>query len=239
MRALLLLAVLFAFSPAHAQEGTAVYEITTQLDIELPPELAHMADQFPSSQTEKKVLHFRDAVSVMKAAPREEEPQDFESGGMRIMFRQSDDESLHLDREAGTRTERREFLSRTFLIDGEPDDLAWQLTGDAAEFLGYTAYKATTMRDTVAVEAWFTPEIPVMVGPGPYGGLPGLILVVTEDEGRRTYIAQKVTLEPLEEDALEPPTDGRRVTQEEFDAIVEEKMEEMGRGRRGGIFIRR
>ncbi|MEM6328570.1 MAG: GLPGLI family protein [Bacteroidota bacterium] len=237
MRLLLACFLLILATSVAAQEGSVRYEITTQLDIDLPPGLAHMADQIPSSRTEDRVLHFRDAVSLLVPAPKEEEDADFESGGMRIMFRQNDDDALHLDRGAGTRIERRDFLSRTFLIEGEPTAFDWRLTGEAAEFLGYTAYQATTMRDTVAVQAWFTPEIPASVGPGPYGGLPGLILVVTEDGARRTFIARDVSLGSLEEGLLDPPDSGRRVTQDEFDAIVEEKMEDM-RGRGGAMIIR-
>ncbi|MEM1056111.1 MAG: GLPGLI family protein [Bacteroidota bacterium] len=238
MRVCLLLFLCFGAS-VEAQEGTVRYEVTTQLDFELPPEVAHLADQFPTSQTDDKLLLFSGDISLMMAAPEEEaETEDFESSGMRIMFRRNDEGALHTDRQSGATTERRSFLSRSFLIDGKVDSLAWQITGEAAEFLGYPAYKATTMRDTIAVEAWFTPAIPASVGPGPYGGLPGLVLLVTEDDARRTYIATEVNLDPLDDDALAPPTEGRRVTDEEFRAIVEEKTEELSRGRRGGVFFR-
>ena len=239
------LSLLFLAAPAFAQadpaplEGTVQYEVTTRLDIQLPDELAHMADQFPSSRTEDKLLLFREGVSLLKDAPEDEEVQDFESGGMRMMFRSNADDALYIDRDTGERIEQRDFLSRTFLIEGEPEALAWRLTDEQAEFLGYPAYKATAMRDTVAVEAWFTPEIPASVGPGPYGGLPGLILVVTEDDARRTFIAREVALAPLEEDALEAPRKGRRVTQEAYDEIVREKLEEMQRGRGGNRIMLR
>ncbi len=138
-----------------------------------------------------------------------------------------------MDHDAGTSVERRDFLGRTFLIEGEREPLPWRLTDEQAEFLGYPCMKATLQRDSSTVEAWFTPQIPVSAGPEQYGGLPGLILVLSENDGRRTFVATEVSLDGLGEDTIEAPTEGRRVTQEEFDRIVAEKMEEMG-GERGG-----
>ena len=217
---------------AEPLQGTVAYEVTTQLQIELPPELQHMADQIPSSRSEDKLLHFREGASLTLTAPEaEEDDVDVASGGMRVMFRRAtEDNALFVDRDAGTRVERRGFLGRTFLIDGEVEPLAWRLTGEQSEFLGYPCMKATATRDSVEVEAWFTPEIPISAGPEGYGGLPGLILVLTEDDARRTMIAREVTLGPLAEGLLAPPTEGRRVTAERFREIVEERMEEMGRG---------
>jgi GLPGLI family protein len=63
--------------------------------------------------------------------------------------------------------------------------------------------------------------------------LPGLILVVNENDGQRSIVAKELSLDPLSEDAIVPPTDGKEVTQAEFDAIVEEKMKEMGDERSG------
>lgn len=240
MRSVLILLAVLTFGPASAQEGTVAYDITTRLDIELPPEMQHMADQFPSSRTASKVLHFTESASLMVAAPEEEEDESFEGGGMRMMFRGADEDALYIDRDAGTSIHKRDFLGRTFLVGGEPEPLAWKLTDEQSEFLGYPCMKATaTVRDTVQVEAWFTPEIPVSAGPEQYGGLPGLILVLTVDDARQTFIATEVTLGPLAEGTMEAPTEGRRVTEEEYRQIVEERLEEMGGGRRGrrGTFI--
>ncbi len=234
MRTVLLVATLLVSTSVLAQEGTVRYEITTRLDIELPPEMQHMADQFPSTSTASKLLHFDESTSLLVAAPEADDDEDFSSGGMRMMFRRSQSENaLFVDRDAGTSVEKRDFMGRTFLIDGEPETLAWRLTDEQSEFLGYPCMKAIAMRDTVAVEAWFTPEIPVSAGPEEYGGLPGLILVLTIDDARQTFIAKEVTLAPLAEGTIVAPEKGRRVTNEEFTGIVKEKMEEMQKSRGG------
>ncbi|QNJ97918.1 GLPGLI family protein [Constantimarinum furrinae] len=90
----------------------------------------------------------------------------------------------------------------------------------------------------VIVTAWYTPMIPVKNGPGEYGGLPGLILEM--NVYRTTVLCSKIVLNPKEGEKIEAPSKGKEVTQEEYNKIVKEKIEEMrenfrgGGGRRGG-----
>ena len=243
MRLLTLLAA-FAAVPlaAHAQEGTVLYDVTVKIDVELPPELASMRDQLPSSQTSQRLLLFDGSTSLMKPAPKKDEPASFEPARSRVVFRTSDEDALYIDRDAGTSVHRRDFLGRTFLIEGELVPPAWRLTDEQAEFLGYPCFKAVLQRDSTTTEAWFTPEIPVSAGPEHYGGLPGLILVLSENDGRRTFAATEVSLAAPADGAIAAPTEGRRVSKEAYERIVREKMEEMGidrRGGRGGMIIRR
>ena len=90
----------------------------------------------------------------------------------------------------------------------------------------------------VTVTAWYTPEVPINQGPGEYWGLPGLILEVSA--GQTTIVCSKIVMNPKEKAEIKAPNKGKEVTQEEFDKIVKEKMEEMrqrwgrGSGRRGG-----
>ncbi|MDY0781600.1 GLPGLI family protein [Tenacibaculum sp. IB213877] len=87
----------------------------------------------------------------------------------------------------------------------------------------------------VLVTAWYTPQIPVSNGPGEYWGLPGLILEVNSD--KTTILCTEVVLNPKEKIQIEAPTKGDKVTREEYNKIVKEKMEEMRemfRNRRGG-----
>ena len=80
------------------------------------------------------------------------------------------------------------------------------MTGESKKIGKYTCYKATYEKEVeeatfsfgnfnqaqntpkkkkmkkVNVVAWFTPEIPIATGPSRYGGLPGLILEVSDDQ---------------------------------------------------------
>ena len=87
--------------------------------------------------------------------------------------------------------------------------------------------KATAEHDSTTIEAWFTPEIPVSAGPGLYGGLPGLILVVSVNDGHTVYSATEVSLTAVEDGVVKPPDDGQEVSREEYEKIVAEKLAEL------------
>ncbi|MGS2727617.1 GLPGLI family protein [Psychroserpens sp. BH13MA-6] len=89
----------------------------------------------------------------------------------------------------------------------------------------------------VVVTAWYTPQIPVSIGPAEYHGLPGLILEVTAD--RTVMLCTKITMNPQEKATIEKPKKGEVVTRDEYNQIMKDKIEEMremyggrGRGRR-------
>lgn len=230
-----------AVQPAIAQQGTINYDHTVKIEIDLPPQMAHMADRIPDARTVKRALHFTETETVMRDSPEqkvaeEERRRDRQTGrgGDRIMFSMGGDgpeEVLYTSLETDESIQRRNFMGRTFLINGQREPIRWKLSGEQSEYEGYLTMRATATVDTTEVEAWFTPQIPLPIGPDKYGGLPGAILVLTVDDGRQTFKATAVDLEAVPE--IEVPEDGREVTKEEFDEIVEEKMEEM-RAQMGG-----
>ena len=82
--------------------------------------------------------------------------------------------------------------------------------------------------------AWYSPQIPVSHGPAEYGGLPGLILELTND--RTVMLCTKVVMNPEKRIDISEPTKGEFVTKGEFENIVEVKVKEMRdmwRGQRG------
>jgi GLPGLI family protein len=75
------------------------------------------------------------------------------------------------------------------------------------------------------VTAWYTPEIPVNLGPSNYWGLPGLILEVNEE--KVVLLCSKVTLNNKSTFKIKPPTAGKSVTQNEFNAIEKKKTKQL------------
>lgn len=246
MKRLLPLLMILLATPVLAQQGTITYDRVVKLDFELPPEMESMRDQFPTENKTRMTLHFNEWESVWQASEEQEESGERSFGGGGMMIRMSrgprEQNVTYINHEEGLITERRDFMGRTFLIKDEQPMLPWKLTGEQSEFNGYLVQKATTVRDSSSVEAWFSPQIPVTVGPGPFGGLPGAILVLTIDEGQTTFTATDIALADLPEGTIVAPDEGKEVTQEEFDEIMEEKMKEMeaqfgGRGRNGARVI--
>lgn len=81
------------------------------------------------------------------------------------------------------------------------------------------------IRNERLVTAWYTPQIPVSQGPGPYWGLPGLILEV--NDGRTTILCDKITVNAADKLVLEAPSKGKNVDQAAYDKILLEKMTEI------------
>ena len=158
-------------------------------------------------------------------------------------MRGGDNNEFYSNLETGESINKNKFFGRIFLIEGE-EKLQWKVTSEIMMVGQYQSIKATTMRDTLSVVAWFTPQIPVSIGPGPYKGLPGLILRVEVNETQQTITATNLDLRELNEDEkIVVPNKGKRVTREEYREIVREKMEEMremngSRPGRGAFIIR-
>lgn len=83
-----------------------------------------------------------------------------------------------------------------------------------------------------AIEAWYTPQIPVSHGPLEYWGLPGLILEVSA--GNTTMLCSKITLNPAEKLEIKAPSKGEEITKMEYKETITSKMQEFrnNRGRR-------
>lgn len=62
-------------------------------------------------------------------------------------------------------------------------NIKWKLTSDTMRMIGYVCNKATANFRGRNYTAWFTPEIPIPLGPYKFFGLPGLVLKVNDSEG--------------------------------------------------------
>ncbi len=216
---------------AFAQSGSITYDQVIKIAIQLPPEMESMRAQIPTESKNSLVLLFSETESLMKNAPKKEEDKATEIRGEGFMFRamgrvQAENET-YTNLDEGTITEKRDFMGRTFLIGGDQPAYAWKLTGEQSEYLGYPVQKATAVRDTTKIEAWFSPEIPVSAGPELFAGLPGMILVLSLDDGKIQYAATEIKLDGLESGVIKAPKEGKKVSRAEFDQIMEEKMKEM------------
>ncbi len=134
-------------------------------------------------------------------------------------------QKVYYDFEKNQRLEQLEYMTRFFLVQSEIEAVAWKLGSEKKKVLEYTCMRATGTLDDQEIVAWFSPEIPVSLGPSVFGGLPGLILAV-ERNGETAYVATSVRLSPPAEESMVKPDKGSKVTQEEFAAIQEEKEKE-------------
>ena len=234
---LLMPVVLMPFLLAgQTTEGEITYTETVQLRIDLPEGDEVMRKMIPSSQSASTSLLFTEKESLYQDKQPGEGTTDInqEENGMAVQIKVMRPENKYYrDVENGRVVESREFMGRFFLIDEEVPRQQWKLTGEQKTILGYKCQKAVLQDTSRKVEAWYTPQIPVSIGPGEFADLPGMILELSN--GQRSIVAGKIELKTLPKKSIEKPSKGKSVTKKEFDKIVEEKMKEMDAEGGGGV----
>jgi len=234
---------------ANAQlSGVIQFEESRKFEINFDggPEMEAIRSQLPTSRSSKYNLTFNAEASIYRPFEEDEEEAPSEvthtssSGGNVVMVKMDfvqPDNKLYRDIAAGAVTEQREFMGKLFLIDGEAD-LAWKMTGEVKEILGYNCQQALAGEGEEQIIAWFAPQLAVSAGPATFGKLPGMILEVESEEGKRTITAVNVELKDVDAADIKAPKKGKQVSNEEFEAIMAEKMKEMNEMKGGnGVFI--
>jgi GLPGLI family protein len=209
--------------------GEVVYQETVKMNIKLEGVDSQLADQIPKERKTKKVLHFTEEEAVFENIPEEDpgEHMPMEGSGMMIQINEPDNKT-YIDLKNKKVIEQREFLSRLFLIESDLKPEKWKITGAQRMILDYNCLEAVAQVDEGDVRVWFTPGIAVDAGPGTFSGLPGLVVAAELSGGDRKLEAIELELKPLDKKVLSKPTKGKKVTPDEFQAMVAEKMKEMG-----------
>jgi len=250
MKKLLTLLFLLLPAAASAQQGVILFDRQVQYGFEVPetvkenPALKEMLEAMPAAHYSSLLVLFNESASLMTPAPKPEEegaPVSDRAVGLATRMKmgssnRADQEVLleaYVRYEDGMMAETRDFMTKKFLLTGTRPAFEWKLTGEQSEFLGYSVQQAMAVHDSSTIEAWFTPEIPIPAGPGPFGGLPGMILSVSVDDGQTVYSATEIKLDPVEAAAIKAPEDGEEVSSEEYEKIVAEKLKEIEMRRRG------
>jgi GLPGLI family protein len=192
------------------------------------------------------ILSFDEESALYSDNPTEQE--EIPKGLQRAMYHQNASRpprpelvKVYYDLEKGTTVNQMEFMTRSFLVESETENPAWKLTNEQKKIMDYVCMSAELSTGKQNVKAWFTPQIPVPIGPDKFHGLPGLILAV-ERNGETFLLASNIDLSAPAEGVIAEPKEGKKVTQEEFKKIMTDKMEEFkkanpkgakGRGKQG------
>ncbi len=242
--ALVLLGVTGLPRPGAPQSIRVVYDRVEARPLEGLDDLpASMRDEAPRTDAASLELLVDGTASLLRPLEVDDPATDADARRARMVSSQlrrvsptrHDHETLHgawTDLAAGTMVESRDFLGRTFLVTDARREWNWRLTGDQRVYLDRLVLRATTTLDGAEVEAWFTPEVPLPGGPGEFGGLPGLILLVDVDDGRLTWTARELDPAHAGDGAVAPPTDGEPIDRAGYEAVVAEKLAELRAARR-------
>ena len=221
---------------------------TETMKVEIPDRLPkEFRDRIPKERKINKELYFNKTTSTYKNGVniRRGEGEAGDGDGRRFRFRGggggNTNAITYKDLENNLGVDNRDIMGKQFIIEETLEKSKWKVTGQKKTILGYMVMEATsTINDTIPVTAFFAPQIPISNGPGMHQGLPGMILEINIDSGRRVIAATEVELINIEAKDLEKPSTGKKVTKEEFNEIRKEKMKEMReqRGGRGGVRFR-
>lgn len=81
-----------------------------------------------------------------------------------------------------TVTDMATLIGGNYLYFDDQHNMNWNITNERTMILSYSCQKATTTFRGRTYEAWFATEIPINNGPWKFGGLPGLILKVSDSQ---------------------------------------------------------
>ncbi len=239
-------AVLFVAPPgrADAQGGTITYTRVTTVDVDVPREMAGVRDRFVEARQKSFLLHFDPSSSLMLPAPEEEgeasPPALFSMthnnlDALADMFQHeaASPENLlthaYSGSEEGTAVRVFEAFQTVFRMDPVPIDAEWQLSDEQRMHLGHRVTRATARFGGREVVAWFAPDVPVQGGPALYGGLPGMILVLSLNGGSTVYAATAISLDGAEAVIVPPADEGRVMAREEYEPFVSDGVRDMRR----------
>ena len=220
---------LFLMSIANAQqlEGTILYEQKVNLHRRLTADQEEMKARLPEFSTSKKELIFNRDASLYKEMVDDDAGSG--RGGRGFMRIGGGSSEVYADFNTQILTEATSLFNEEYLIEGEFEPLPWVLTGETKTILGRMCQQATyTIAEPLTeVVAWFTPMIPISVGPEKFRGLPGAVLEVDINMGERTFTAFNISDKPIRVKDLKAPKKGKKVTNAEFKEIRDAKMKEM------------
>lgn len=231
---------------AQKNEGTIYYKETIKLEInfdDMPNLTPEMKAMFPQEQAMENVLYFNENASLYTGLSKAgENDVDYKSDDEDVQIKIQMDAPEHFyyqnlkNKEV---VESRDLFGKKFLITSA-DKIKWKISSETKEILGHPCTKATAMaKDSMMLEAWFTTKIPASVGPDKFHNLPGAVLEASMDNGKRTIVATKIEA-TTDATKIVQPKKGKKVSQEEYRKIVEEKQKEMAAeyGGKGNVIIK-
>lgn len=219
-------------------EGVITYEVKMNLHRRLPKEREAMKASIPEWNILKQQLFFNSQESLFKPL-EEDEDMDVNAGGggMRMRFRMPQAET-YLHYANAQKLTQTEFMGKKYLIEDSVSIMPWKFGNETKTILGYECKQAIYINEASnqTVIAWYTDRIRPFLGPDNYYSLPGAILEVDINNGERILKALSVDLKTLKKNDLKAPNSGQRVTQKEYQALMEEQIQKMGGN--GRVMIR-
>lgn len=245
----IMLCFVFWASVGTAQnfQGKAIYLSKTKVDFDfggrkIPEDQKQKILKRLEDYSQKSfVLHFEKTASIYEEEVALDAPGTNERGRMFASIFGGPGIGRSYKNIATKESKRAvEFFGKNFLVEDQLKMYPWSLEKETKKIGKYTCFKATTFVDKkqnpfskeqdslqtkTKITVWYTPEIPVSLGPDNYWGLPGLILSVSG--GDTQILCKQVVLNVKEKSEIKAPKSGKKISEAEFEALVTEKTKEL------------
>lgn len=185
-----------------------------------------------SDHVEESVLipmHYHEGQSIFLRGAEEESVgfDDKDLSNMKIKLKPGTPhaQAYFVDRKNKKITAQEPILDDVVNMEEEIPRFEWQITGGQKKIAEHGCYEATTTFRGRSYSVWFTPEIPLNVGPWKFSGLPGAILQVNEKEGRFNWYCKSISSLSAQDKALiQAPENRKTYGFEEFQKTSQKKM---------------
>jgi len=223
MTAVLATTVAFAQS-----EGVITYEVTVNMHRNLPADREGMKAMIPEFRTLKQQLFFNANESLYKPLIEDDDEEDINSsqgGGVVHKFRFAG-AVIYTNPSLSQSLSQMDVFGKKYLISDTLKPAPWKFGTETKMVQGYEcmqAYYTTADERKQTITAWFTTKLPAMLGPDRHNTLPGAVLAVDVNNAERVIVAKTIELRPLTKKEMKVPTEGQKVTPEEFKKIMQEQ----------------
>lgn len=223
---------------AQSNSGRITYRETISLNISEADMPEGMAAFLPKEHKIEKTLFYNNASSLYEntEAGNGSQASDYQEGEVSVhLERKMPEEKVFLDLVSKKMVAQKDLMGRLFLVSDVTKPRKWKLTGRQKRLLDRPCMEAIAVDGPDSVTAWYTTAIPVGAGPQDLSGLPGMILEAWE--GSLVHIVATAIDQPdgqVLKEKLKPPTKGKKVTAEAFEALSREKEKELQQQLGGG-----
>ncbi|MGB4884967.1 MAG: GLPGLI family protein [Ferruginibacter sp.] len=185
-----------------------------------------MKNQFPKFRTGYYNFIFSGNKSIYKFDHWSEKEK------MPDWFRRSEEASTwYFDHDAEKYSSLKEVFGTKFNIADSIQKINWKLVNESRVIAGFNCRKAVgVVMDSVYVFAFYTDEIVISGGPCSIQGLPGMVLGLTIPRLYTSWIATKVMVNTVDEQAIKPIEAKKTFTRVTLKDLINERTKDWGGG---------
>ena len=231
-----LLPVIVATTVAASAQSEGEITFITKIDMhaQLPDDdqgkmLKSMLPQY-QEMTSTLLFNAGESLFISGNGDTSEKGENLDDDGNAVKFEikmDSPNENIYTDVNSKLVVEQKQLMDKIFLIKDTINPAQWKISGDTKIVSGLQCFKATMDSDQGKIEAWYTSQIPVASGPAGFGGLPGMIVHISMNDGNVLITADNIVTRKLEKGEIVPPSKGKDISREKYAELEQKKMAQM------------